>query len=34
MWVRDRVAQTQARLDRLEHGHSQERAAEIGMRGL
>lgn len=34
MWVRDRVAQTQARLDRLEHGHSHERATEIGMPGL
>ena len=33
-WVRDRVAQTQARLDRLEHGHSHERATEIGMHGL
>lgn len=34
MWVRDWVAETQARLDRLEHGHSHERASEIGMHGL
>lgn len=33
MWVRDRVAHTQARLDRLERGHSPERAGGIGMRG-
>ena len=34
MWVRDRVAQMQARLDRLEHGHSHERATEMGGRSL
>lgn len=34
MWVRDRVAHTQARLDRLERGHGHERAAEVGIRGL
>lgn len=34
MWVRDRVAQTQARLDRLERGHSPERATEIRMQRL
>lgn len=31
MWVRDRVTHLQATLDRLEHGHSHERAAGVGM---
>ena len=30
IWVRDRVAATQARLDRLERGHRHQRSAEIG----
>ena len=29
MWVRDRVAATQNRLDRLEHGHSHGRVVDI-----
>lgn len=31
LWVRDRVAEIRARLDRLEHSHGRERTIQVGM---